>query len=48
MAIDKRADLDPASLADATDQIVGDMHSDGTLTEMSKKWYGGLDLTVQQ
>ena len=48
VAIDKSADLNPASLADAADQIVADMHSDGTLTEMSKNWYGGLDLTVQQ
>jgi hypothetical protein len=23
------------------------MHADGTLTELSKKWYNGLDLTVQ-
>ena len=48
VAIDKSADLDPASLAEAADQIVKDMHADGTLSEMSKKWYGGLDLTVQQ
>jgi polar amino acid transport system substrate-binding protein len=48
VAIDKRADPDPASLAEAANQIVKDMHADGTLSEMSKKWYGGLDLTVQQ
>ena len=24
------------------------MHADGSLTEMSKKWYNGLDLTVKQ
>ena len=29
----------------ALDQIVADMHSDGTLTQLSEKWYDGLDLT---
>ena len=24
------------------------MHSDGSLTAMSKKWYNGMDLTVKQ
>ncbi|MGD9961755.1 transporter substrate-binding domain-containing protein [Nocardioides sp.] len=48
VAIDKSAELDPASLAEAANQIVADMHADGTLTAMSKKWYDGLDLTVQQ
>ena len=48
VAIDKSADLDPASLVEAANQIVAEMHEDGTLTEMSKEWYGGLDLTVQQ
>jgi polar amino acid transport system substrate-binding protein len=48
VAIDKSSDLDPASLVEAADQIVADMHEDGTLTEMSKQWFDGLDLTVQQ
>ncbi|HYO29545.1 MAG TPA: transporter substrate-binding domain-containing protein, partial [Thermomicrobiales bacterium] len=47
-AIDKSATPDPASLAEAVDAIVGEMHSDGTLSEFSKKWYNGTDLTVQQ
>jgi polar amino acid transport system substrate-binding protein len=47
VAIDKSASSDPASFAAAVDQIVGEMHDDGTLTELSKKWYG-TDLTVQQ
>lgn len=47
VAFDKKAPLDPTSLVEAVDQIVGDMHADGTLTELSKKWYNGLDLTVQ-
>ena len=29
----------------ALDQIVADMHADGKLTELSEKWYDGLDLT---
>ncbi|MGH3347799.1 MAG: transporter substrate-binding domain-containing protein [Nocardioides sp.] len=48
VAIDKSSDLDPASLVDATDQIVAEMHEDGTLTGFSEQWFGGLDLTVQQ
>jgi polar amino acid transport system substrate-binding protein len=48
VAIDKSSDLDPASLVEATDQIVADMHEDGTLTSFSEKWFNGLDLTVQQ
>lgn len=48
VAIDKSAPSDPASFADAVDGIVADMHSDGTLTEFSKTWYDGVDLTVQQ
>jgi polar amino acid transport system substrate-binding protein len=47
-ATDKSAKLDSTSLAEAADKIVGDMHQDGTLTELSKKWYDGLDLTTQQ
>jgi polar amino acid transport system substrate-binding protein len=47
-AVDKSASPDPTSFADAVDTIVGEMHDDGTLTEMSKKWYNGTDLTVQQ
>jgi polar amino acid transport system substrate-binding protein len=48
VAFDKSSELDDTSLADAVDEIVGEMHSDGTLTELSEKWYGGTDLTVQQ
>jgi polar amino acid transport system substrate-binding protein len=36
------------ALVESVDAIVAEMHEDGTLTEMSKKWYDGLDLTVQQ
>ncbi len=47
VAFDKSSELDPVSLKDAVDGIVAEMHSDGTLTELSEKWYGA-DLTVQQ
>jgi polar amino acid transport system substrate-binding protein len=48
VAIDKSSDLDPTSLVEAADQIVADMHEDGTLTGFSEQWFDGLDLTVQQ
>jgi polar amino acid transport system substrate-binding protein len=38
---------DGASLVDAVNQIIEDMHADGTLTAMSKKWYNGIDLTTK-
>ena len=45
IAFDKESELDGASLQDAVDQIVADMHEDGTLTELSEKWYDGIDVT---
>ena len=30
------------------DYAVPQMHTDGSLTAMSKQWYNGLDLTVKQ
>jgi polar amino acid transport system substrate-binding protein len=45
VAFDKSSELDGTSLKDAVDQIVADMHSDGTLSALSKKWYGGIDVT---
>ena len=45
VAFDKSSELDDASLLAAVDQIVKDMHDDGTLTELSKKWYEGIDVT---
>ncbi|WP_243058142.1 transporter substrate-binding domain-containing protein [Nocardioides sp. SR21] len=48
VAIDKSSELDPASLVEAVDAIVGEMHDDGTLTGFSEEWYDGIDLTVQQ
>jgi polar amino acid transport system substrate-binding protein len=48
VAVDKSSTADPTSFAAAVDKIVGEMHDDGTLTTLSKKWYDGTDLTVQQ
>ena len=48
VAVDKSASADPQSLADAIDQIVGEMHDDGTLTKLSEKWYDGVDLSTSQ
>jgi polar amino acid transport system substrate-binding protein len=45
VAIDKSSQLDPTSLVDRISEIVREMHDDGTLSELSKKWYG-TDLTV--
>ena len=45
IAFDKSSELDDATLLDAVDGIVADMHADGTLTRLSEKWYDGLDLT---
>ena len=44
VAIDKSAPLDPTSLVAKITQIIDEMHQDGTLTELSMKWYGE-DLT---
>ena len=47
VALDNQVE-DRASLVAAVDAIVQSMHDDGTLTELSKKWFDGLDLTVAQ
>jgi polar amino acid transport system substrate-binding protein len=46
VAIDKSSTLDSASLVDRVSEIVAEMHEDGTLSELSKKWFGGADLTI--
>ena len=46
VAIDKSSQLDSTGLVDRISEIVAEMHKDGTLSELSKKWYGGADLTV--
>ena len=45
IAFDKNDPVDNASLVEAVSQIVEDMHDDGTLTELSMKWYD-TDLTT--
>jgi polar amino acid transport system substrate-binding protein len=47
VGFDKSSDPSSESLYEAVDQIVADMHDDGTLTALSEEWYG-LDLTTQQ
>lgn len=47
-AFDKGSQLNETSLSQAVNKIIGQMHTDGTLTTLSKKWYHGLDLTTQQ
>jgi polar amino acid transport system substrate-binding protein len=47
VGFDKSSDPSSESLYQAVDEIVGDMHDDGTLTQMSEHWYGA-DLTTQQ
>jgi polar amino acid transport system substrate-binding protein len=44
IAFDKASPVDNQSLVDAVSDIVEEMHSDGTLTELSMKWYDS-DLT---
>lgn len=45
VAIDRSSQLDPTSLVDRISEIVQEMHEDGTLSELSQKWYGA-DLTI--
>ena len=44
VAVDKNGPAHAELLAEL-DRIVAAMHSDGTFTNLSKKWFGGLDLT---
>ncbi len=45
VAFDKSSELDQAALLEAASGIVEEMHSDGTLTDLSMEWFGE-DLTV--
>jgi polar amino acid transport system substrate-binding protein len=40
IAIDKSAPADPTAFTDAVSQLVEDMHADGTLSQLSTKWFG--------
>ena len=44
VAIDKNAPEDPRPLVEEISSIIEEMHSDGTLSKLSEKWYG-IDLT---
>jgi polar amino acid transport system substrate-binding protein len=44
VAVDKSAPLDATSLVEEIDGIIQEMHEDGTLSELSMKWFGE-DLT---
>jgi polar amino acid transport system substrate-binding protein len=45
VAVDKNSPSDPQSFFREVSRIIEEMHADGTLTELSKKWYEGTDLT---
>ena len=45
IAFDRNAPIDNQSLIEAVSGIVEEMHADGTLTELSEKWYEGVDIT---
>jgi polar amino acid transport system substrate-binding protein len=45
IAFDKNSELDNTTLREEVDEIVADMHADGTLTEFSEEWYDGIDVT---
>jgi polar amino acid transport system substrate-binding protein len=47
VAVDKAAPTHD-ELNTELDRIIGEMHQDGTLSELSKKWFEGLDLTTAQ
>ncbi len=46
VALDKNAPEDPVPLAEEIGRIIDEMHEDGTLSELSMKWYG-TDLTKE-
>lgn len=47
VGFDRASDPSSESLFEAVEEIVAEMHEDGTLTSFSEEWYG-LDLTTQQ
>jgi polar amino acid transport system substrate-binding protein len=47
-AMDKSSPTDPTAFHQKVSQIIQQMHKDGTLSRLSKKWYDGTDLTVKQ
>jgi polar amino acid transport system substrate-binding protein len=45
IAFDRNAPIDNTSLVEAVSAIIDEMHADGTLTQLSEKWYEGEDIT---
>jgi polar amino acid transport system substrate-binding protein len=45
VAIDKDSPEDPQAFVEEVSAIIEEMHADGTLTQLSEKWYEGIDLT---
>ena len=45
VAADRSSELDSQSLVDKISDIIAEMHEDGTLSKLSKKWYG-IDYSV--
>jgi polar amino acid transport system substrate-binding protein len=45
-AVVKAAPLNPDSLAQRVSEIIDEMHADGTLSDLSEKWFG-VDLTTK-
>jgi polar amino acid transport system substrate-binding protein len=46
VAVDKAGPAHDALLFEM-DRIIGEMHEDGTLTELSEQWFEGVDLTQE-
>jgi polar amino acid transport system substrate-binding protein len=46
-AADKNAPVDSMPLINAVSDIIDEMRADGTLTELSEKWYG-TDLATKK
>ena len=47
LAVDKAAPEDDASFVEALNDLIEEMHADGTLSDSSMQWYG-VDYSVQQ
>ena len=47
VAFDKSSQLDPSSLLEEVSAIVEEMHTDGTLSDLSMQWFG-TDFTIAQ
>jgi ABC-type amino acid transport substrate-binding protein len=47
VAFDKHSSLNSSSLRDKVSEIIEAMHTDGTLSKFSKKWFDGSDLTIE-